>query len=145
MLTQLSTVKARLALIVTDYDGILTNAIKALSTRFDKETNPTMSRSTGITDEFSADDTEIAVSFTVAIRLPGKTFQSRIRLAKILQRRFSNNVDSQVHPAHQATYYTPEDPWTFCPDIGVPNTRAKLPEKPSNIKIAGQNDLLING
>jgi len=102
-------------------------------------------KSAGITDEFSADDTEIAVSFTVAIRLPGKTFQSRIRLAKILQRRFSNNVDSQVHPAHQATYYTAEDPWTFCPDIGRPNIRAKLPEKAINIKIAGQIDLLING
>src|SRR5882672_12167342 len=106
MLTQLATVKARLALTVTDYDDLLTSAIKGISARFDKETNRTMSRSTGITDEFSADDTQITVSYTVAIRLPGKTFQSRIRLAKILQRRFSNNVDSQVHPAHQATYYT---------------------------------------
>src|SRR5207247_6263437 len=103
MLTQMSTVRSRLALTVIDYDGILTSAIKAVSDRFEKETSRTMSRSTGITDEFSADDTEIAVSFTAAIRLPGKTFQSRIRLAKILQRRFSNNVDSQVHPAQQAT------------------------------------------
>src|SRR5882724_9317680 len=44
MLTQLSTVKTRLALTVTDYDGILTNAIKAVSDRFDKETNRTLSR-----------------------------------------------------------------------------------------------------
>ena len=44
MLTQLSTVKARLALTVTDYDGILTNAIKAVSDRFDKETNRTLAR-----------------------------------------------------------------------------------------------------
>jgi len=35
--------------------------------------------------------------------------------------------------------------WTFRPDIGVPNIRAKLPEKAVNIKIAGRNDLLING
>ena len=40
MLTQLSTVKSRLALTVTDYDDPLTNAIKAVSTRFDKETTP---------------------------------------------------------------------------------------------------------
>jgi hypothetical protein len=35
--------------------------------------------------------------------------------------------------------------WTFRPDIGLPNIRAKLPEKAVNIKIAGRNDLLING
>jgi len=42
MLTQLSTVKTRLALTVTDYDAILTNALKAVSDRFDKETNRTL-------------------------------------------------------------------------------------------------------
>jgi len=41
MLTLLSTIKARLALTVTDYDDLLTSAIKAISTRFDKETSPT--------------------------------------------------------------------------------------------------------
>jgi len=35
--------------------------------------------------------------------------------------------------------------WTFRPDIGRRNIRAKLPENNSNIKIAGQIDLLING
>src|SRR3989442_1140298 len=59
MLTQLSTVKNRLALTVTDYDGILTNAIKAVSDRFDKEINRTLSRTTTATHEFDADDTEI--------------------------------------------------------------------------------------
>ena len=44
MLTQLSTVKTRLALTVTDYDGILTKAIKAVCARFDKETNRTLAR-----------------------------------------------------------------------------------------------------
>jgi len=62
MITQLSTVKSRLALTVTDYDGLLTAAIKAISTRFDKETNRTLARSTGLTDEFSATDTEVPVS-----------------------------------------------------------------------------------
>src|SRR5437016_14618066 len=42
MLTQLSTVKTRLAVVVTDYDDLLTNAIKAVSARFDKETNRTL-------------------------------------------------------------------------------------------------------
>ena len=46
MLTQLSTVESRLALTVTDYDAILTNAIKAVSDRFDKETNRTLARTT---------------------------------------------------------------------------------------------------
>src|SRR5437660_7342869 len=59
MLTQLSTVKARLALTVTDYDGILTNAIKAVSDRFDKETNRMLARTTTGTHEFDASDTEI--------------------------------------------------------------------------------------
>ena len=44
MLTQLSTVKSRFALAVTDYDGILTNAIRAISDRFDKECNRTFAR-----------------------------------------------------------------------------------------------------
>src|SRR2546426_4422960 len=59
MLTQLATVKSRLALTVTDYDDLLTNAIKALSARFDKETNRTFSRTTTATHEFDADGTEI--------------------------------------------------------------------------------------
>jgi len=40
MLTTLATVKTRLALTVTDYDAILTSAIKAVSDRFDKECKP---------------------------------------------------------------------------------------------------------
>src|SRR5713101_3011248 len=59
MLTQLSTVKSRLALTVTDYDDLLTNAIKAVSARFDKETNRTLARTTAATHEFDATDTEI--------------------------------------------------------------------------------------
>ncbi len=59
MLTQLTTVKSRLALTVTDYDDLLTNAIKAVSARFDKETNRTLSRTTTATHEFDATDTEI--------------------------------------------------------------------------------------
>ena len=60
MLTQLSTVKTRLALTVTDYDGILTNAIKAVSDRFDKETNRMLARTTAATHEFGADETEVS-------------------------------------------------------------------------------------
>src|SRR5713226_3710673 len=59
MLIQLTTVKARLALTVTDYDGILTNAIQAASARFDKETNRTLARTAPATHEFEATDTEI--------------------------------------------------------------------------------------
>src|SRR2546428_5687593 len=59
MLTQLNTVKSRLALIVTDYDGLLTSAIKAVSDRFDKECNRNLARTTATTHEFHASDTEI--------------------------------------------------------------------------------------
>src|SRR5258706_4613368 len=59
MLTQLPTVKSRLALIITDYDDLLTNAIRAVSARFDKETNRTLARTTTATHEFDAADTEI--------------------------------------------------------------------------------------
>jgi hypothetical protein len=62
MLTQLTTVKSRLALTVTDYDDLITAAIKAVSTRFDKDTNRTLARSTGFTDEFPATDTEVPAS-----------------------------------------------------------------------------------
>src|SRR5437773_1069849 len=59
MLTQLSTVKSRLALTVTDYDDLLTTAIKAVSNRFDKECNRNLARTAAATHEFDANDTEI--------------------------------------------------------------------------------------
>src|SRR6266550_5564103 len=59
MLTQLSTVKARLAVTVNDYDDLLTAAIKTVSARFDKECHRTLARATTTTHEFDADDTEI--------------------------------------------------------------------------------------
>ena len=59
MLTTLATVNARLALTVTDYDGIPTSAIKAVSDRFDKECNRNLARTTAATHEFDASDTEI--------------------------------------------------------------------------------------
>jgi len=62
MLTQLATVKTRLGLAITTYDAILTNAIKGVSVRFDKETNRTLARAAAITEEFSADETEILLS-----------------------------------------------------------------------------------
>src|SRR5213594_3486311 len=59
MLTQLNTIKSRLALTVTDYDDLLTSAIKAVSDRFDKECNRSFARTTAATHEFDANDTEI--------------------------------------------------------------------------------------
>src|SRR6266581_2783976 len=58
MLTKLNTVKSRLALTVTDYDDLLTSAIKAVSDRFDKECNRNLARTTTATHEFD-NDTEI--------------------------------------------------------------------------------------
>src|SRR5579864_8362364 len=64
MLAQLATVKQRLQILDTDttYDPLLTNAIQAISARFDKETNRTLARTENATDEFDAADTELAVS-----------------------------------------------------------------------------------
>ncbi len=59
MLCQLSTVKSRLALTVTTYDDILTNAIKGVAARFDKETNRTLAYCDGFIHEFPADQSEI--------------------------------------------------------------------------------------
>ncbi len=60
MLTQLSTVKARLGLTTTSDDGILTNMITAVSARFDQICRRTFARTVDATQEFNADDTEIA-------------------------------------------------------------------------------------
>ena len=64
MLTRLATVKARLAITVADYDTILTNAIKAVSARFDKECNRTFEWEDA-RQQFAADETEI-----IAVRYP---------------------------------------------------------------------------
>jgi hypothetical protein len=63
MLTQLSTLKTRLALLDTDTtcDALLVAAIKSVSARFDLECNRTLARSVDATYEFTADETEICV------------------------------------------------------------------------------------
>jgi len=64
VLTTLSTLKARLGIDEFDLssDAILTNAINAISVRFDRETNRTLARSASITQEFTADYTEICLA-----------------------------------------------------------------------------------
>jgi hypothetical protein len=59
MLTTLSTVKSRLALVDTTYDALLTSAIKAVSARFDNETNRTLARTENAIHEFDPTDTEL--------------------------------------------------------------------------------------
>src|ERR1051325_3611966 len=59
MLTQLSTLKSRLGISVTDFDAVLTNAIKAVSDRFDRECNRRLLRTTDATHELDPADTEI--------------------------------------------------------------------------------------
>src|SRR5262245_15828192 len=61
MLTQLSTIKSRLGIaqVDTQYDALLTEAIKAVSAMFDNETRRTLARTLNATQEFSADETEI--------------------------------------------------------------------------------------
>ena len=61
MLIQLTTVKARLQILDTDntYDALLTNAIKAISARFDKETARRLARTEDATFEFPPDLREL--------------------------------------------------------------------------------------
>jgi hypothetical protein len=63
MLTQLATVKARLAVLETDtiYDEVLMRAIEVFSERFDRECNRTLARTVGMTQEFPAGEIEIPV------------------------------------------------------------------------------------
>lgn len=63
MLTQLATVKARLEILPgdTQYDALLTQAIAAVSARFDRECNRTFARTVNAIQEFPASDTEIIV------------------------------------------------------------------------------------
>ncbi len=61
MLSTLSAVKARLGIpdLTVEFDDLLTTALTALSARFDKETNCTLSRTVNSTHEFDAIETEI--------------------------------------------------------------------------------------
>ena len=62
MLTQLTTLKTRLAIADTQYDDLLTNAIRAVSARFDHECRRTLARTVNATQEFDAADTEFCVA-----------------------------------------------------------------------------------
>jgi hypothetical protein len=63
MLTTLSTVKSRLAIDADpQYDTLLTNAIRAVSARFDKETHRILARTVDFQQEFDPADTEILVT-----------------------------------------------------------------------------------
>ncbi len=63
MITQLATVKARLAIpdIDTTSDALLTSAIKGVTARFDRECNRTFARTENALCEFDAAGTEVAV------------------------------------------------------------------------------------
>jgi len=63
MLTELSTIKSRLAIedLNVQFDDLLTTSIEAISARFDKETNRTLARTVDATFEFDTDDLEISV------------------------------------------------------------------------------------
>lgn len=63
MLTQLTTLRSRLGIIDTDTtnDLLLTNLLKAVSARFDRECNRTLARTVDATFEFPGEATEVAV------------------------------------------------------------------------------------
>ena len=59
MLTQLTTVKARLGIADGTADDLLNRAIAAVTARFDRECNRTLARTVEAAQEFPAADTEI--------------------------------------------------------------------------------------
>jgi hypothetical protein len=59
MLTTLPALKSRLALTDSTQDALLTAALKALTARFDKLTNRTLTRTEDTTFEFSPADTQL--------------------------------------------------------------------------------------
>ena len=61
MLSTLSSVKSRLTIdpLFVDFDDLLTRALTAISARFDRETNRTLTRTANSTFEFDASETEI--------------------------------------------------------------------------------------
>src|SRR5437867_8650208 len=59
MLTQLATTNSRLSILATASDALLTNALKAVSARFDNECNRTFARAVNATHEFSAEEIEL--------------------------------------------------------------------------------------
>jgi hypothetical protein len=64
MLTQLSTIKTRLAIDPYDIkdDPLLTNLIALVSARFDNQTNRKLTYTQNTTDEFQGDETELRLS-----------------------------------------------------------------------------------
>ncbi len=65
MLTQLTTVKARLDIAPADVskDDLLTRAVEAVSARFDRECNRTLARTVDAAQEFPATETEIIAAW----------------------------------------------------------------------------------
>jgi len=65
MLTQLTTLKARLGIGEDDVadDALLTNLLKLVSARFERECNRIFGRSDSVTEEFAGDETELRVSY----------------------------------------------------------------------------------
>ena len=62
MLTQLSTIKARLGITDTVDDTLLTNLIKFASGRFDRECNRSFARAAGATEEFGGAEAELRLA-----------------------------------------------------------------------------------
>lgn len=77
MLTQLATVKTRLGIQTADVtdDAILTNAILAVSARFENDCNRTFGYAQNVIEEFGGDETEIRCRFYPIDLTQAITFQ----------------------------------------------------------------------
>src|SRR6266403_5124973 len=137
MLTQLLTVKSRLALDESNvqYDSILTSAIKAASTRFDRETNRTLARRP---PKF------LAQNIPTCFHKPMRTGN----LTKVTPPHPPTPPRARcTQPPGLATSVAPDLlfpphsllPGHVRPDIGSSNIKAKLPENNVCTPLSGRN------
>jgi len=86
--------------------------------------------------------------FFIFLLVPGAFPAPGIPITHILLSAIILDKNSRLcfhHLMGTTSYLVVVDPWTFRPDIDLPNIKAKLPENPANILLSGRNALLING
>src|SRR6266478_2730046 len=141
MLTQLLTVKSRLALdeFNVQYDTLLTNAIKAVSARFDRETNRTLAR---------RPPKLLAQNIPACFHKPMRTGN----LTKVTPPHPPAPPRARrTQPPGLATSVVPRLlfpphsllPGHVRPDLGSSNIKAKLPENNVCTLLSGRNALSI--
>jgi hypothetical protein len=109
MLTQLATLKSRLAIDPFDIkdDTLLTNLIALVTARFDNQTNRKLAYAQNITDDFQGDETELRLSYYPVDETQPITFQklSTNQLPTITLLRLANSERRRVRPSRRLHHF----------------------------------------